>query len=125
MQTPPAQASDVSIIHSAKIVYILLYQTGKKLSKADKLGIHAEIEQCSLRILENVIMAYFSKPGEKLSILEPVRVGLETAKHLVRIEHELKIIDDKAYIRMEAAIIETSKMANGWIKYLEKQKAPL
>jgi len=76
-------------------------------------------------MLGNVIRAYFSKPAEKLPILENVRIGLEVAKHLVRIEHELKIIDDKTYIRVETALIETSKMTNGWMKYLEKQKTPM
>jgi len=48
-------------------------------------------------------------------------------KHFVRTEHELKIIDEKTYIRIEMLIIETSKMTNGWIKYiqnLQPQKIP-
>lgn len=50
--------------------------------------------------------------------LEHVRTLLEILKHLVRIEHELHIIDQKTYLRIEGMLIETSKMANGWLRYL-------
>ena len=61
-------------------------------------------------------------------MLEDARILLETLKHFIRIEHELKIIDQKTYIRIELIVIETSKMTNGWIKYLagqaEQHKTP-
>lgn len=33
--------------------------------------------------------------------------------------HELKIIEDRPYIVLEAQLQEISKMATGWIKYLQ------
>ena len=122
--SPPPQQSDVSIIHSIKQVYIVVYQTGKKLSKPDKLGIHARIEQVAMEIMRLLIEAYFSEKSAKLEILEKTRILLEVLKHLVRTEYELKIIEEKPYIRIEFLIVETSKMMNGWIKYLLKQKIP-
>ena len=71
-----------------------------------------------------LIEAYFSEKSAKLEILEKTRILLEVLKHLVRTEYELKIIEEKPYIRIEFLIVETSKMMNGWIKYLLKQKIP-
>ncbi len=31
----------------------------------------------------------------------------------------MKIIEQKAYLRMEHMLVEASKMTNGWIKYLQ------
>lgn len=95
------------------------------MPKSDKLGIHADIEKIALTILQELVSACFTTKDRKLENLERARILLETLKHFVRIEHELKIIDEKTYIRIEFSIIETSKMTNGWIKYLIQQKTPV
>lgn len=74
--------------------------------------------------MSDIIRAAFAHKNEKLPILEGVRVSLEVLKHLVRTEHELRIIDEKTYLRIAELIIETSKMANNWIKYLTQNPAP-
>lgn len=122
MLPPPRNTNNESIIHSIKQVYTVIYVTGKKLSKPDKLGIHARIENTTLEIMHLLIQAYFSGKNAKLELLEKARILLEILKHLVRTEHELKIIEEKSYIRIEFLIVETSKMTNGWITYILKQK---
>ncbi len=101
-----------------KQLYAILYQTGNKLTKRDKLGIHTHIERIMLEIMSNIVNASFSNKITKQTSLEQARVSLEILKHLIRTEHELKIIDQKTYFRIEGLIIETSKMTNGWIKYI-------
>lgn len=118
---PPRKSTDISIIHSIKQVYIVIYQAGKKLPKSDKLGIHAYVERIAQETISFIIQAYFIEKSKRLEILEKIRILLETLKHFVRLEHELKIIEEKPYIRIEKLIVETSKMTNGWIKYMENQ----
>jgi hypothetical protein len=84
-------------------------------------------EQITREIMLQIISASFSSAHKKLEILENTRILLEVLKHFIRTEHELKIIDEKTYIRIEKLIIETSKMTNGWIKYIQnlpQQKIP-
>ncbi len=69
----------------------------------------------------DIIRAAFARKSQKIMILEDVRTSLEVLKHLVRTEHELHIIEEKSYLRIAVLIVETSKMANGWIKYLATQ----
>ena len=73
-----------------------------------------------LNILSNLIRTALSQKSKKLQILEEVRVVLEVLKQLVRTEHELEIINRKTYWHIEQQLVEISKMANGWIKYLSK-----
>lgn len=68
--------------------------------------------------MTEIIRASLTTRPKKIEPLEKARVSLEVIKHLVRTEYELKIIDQKTYIRIESSLIETSKMTNGWIKYL-------
>lgn len=93
-------------------------QIGNSLSKRDKLGIHSRVEKIALEAMSSIIRATFSSKNEKLPFLEKSRLSLEVLKHLARTEYEMNIIPEKAYIRIECHIIETSKMTNGWIKYL-------
>ncbi len=116
--TPPRADTDISIIHIVKQLYTVLYQTGNKLTKRDKLGIHTHIERITLEIMSDIIGASFSNKTSKQTSLEHARISLEILKHLIRTEHELKIIDQKTYFRIEGLLIETSKMTNGWIKYI-------
>jgi hypothetical protein len=103
-----------------KQVYAALYQTGNKLTKRDKLGIHAEIESITLLTLRDIINASLLPKTHKQAALERARASLEVLKHLVRTEHELKIIDQKTYLRIEELLIETSKQTNGWLKYVQQ-----
>lgn len=81
------------------------------------------MEEAALSALSNIIRAAFATKTAKLSTLETVRISLEVLKHLVRTEHELRIIDEKAYLRIAELIVETSKMASGWVKYLAQNPA--
>lgn len=68
--------------------------------------------------MTSIIKASLAPKTEKSELLKEVRTNLEVLKHLVRTEYELKIITEKQYISAESQLIETSKMTNGWIKYL-------
>lgn len=65
-----------------------------------------------------IIDASLAQRTTKALSLEQARISLEILKHLVRTEHELKIITEKQYLNVEALLVETSKMTNGWIKYI-------
>ena len=120
---PPNDPGDITIIHGVKKLYASIYQAGKKLPKSDKLGIHAHVEEVALSTMGDIIRAAFAPRTQKLPVLEGVRVSLEVLKHLVRTEHELHIIDEKTYLHTAELIVETSKMASGWIKYLTQNPA--
>ena len=103
----------------------MLYLIGNKLTKRDKLGIHSHIERITLETMNDIISASLQSKIEKQIPLKRTQVSLEVLKHLVRTEHELKIIDQKTYLRIEQLIIETSKMTNGWVKYLNQNTKQL
>ncbi len=93
------------------------------MPKRDKLGIHREIEEKCLQILSKAIDAALSPKGEKVELLAELRRDIETLKHLVRLEQELGIIQEKTYIAMSQLLVDISMMATGWQKSDQTQKS--
>lgn len=71
--------------------------------------------------MSNIIRASILPKHNKEDLLTETRLSLEVIKHLIRTEYDLKIIDQKTYIRLEGLTVELSRMITGWIKYLKIQ----
>jgi len=107
------------IIHKITELYKELYRLGAKIPKRDKFGIYLGVENICLDLITISIDAAINQKDRKKSLLYELRIKIETLKQLIRIMNELKIIEDKPYIVLETQLQEISKMAMGWIKYLE------
>jgi len=92
---------------------------GSKISKRDKFGIYLKVENICLDLITISIDAALNQKEEKKHLLHELRIRIETLKQLIRAMNELKIIEERPYIVLEAQLQEISKMATGWIKYLE------
>ncbi len=100
-----------------------MYCISRKLSKRDKLGIHAIIEMECVATLALAVDSAFKPHGRKLESLENLRLKIEILKHLVRSEYELEIIDTKTYLRLSEQMVEISKMTNGWLNFVTQKGA--
>jgi hypothetical protein len=109
---------NIPIFHSVKRLYAIIYRTGNTLSKRDKLGIHRHIEETCLNLFDEIIHAALVAKPRKALHLETIRMILEKLKHLIRLEYEMKIIPEKSYIQSQKELVEMSKMATGWLKYI-------
>ena len=93
----------------------------KKLNKADKLGLRAKTEQACLNCLRLSIEAALLAKEEKLPTVKKLKIEIEMPKQLIRLEMELKIIDEDVYFAWQEKLQEISKMATGWLNYLQKR----
>ncbi|MBI2475882.1 MAG: four helix bundle protein [Candidatus Taylorbacteria bacterium] len=119
--TPPD--STLPIIHAIRILHKDLYCIAGKLSKRDKLGLHARVETSCIEILGLAVEAAFKPKTQKIGSLESLRIKVEILKHLIRTEHELEIIDVKTYLRLSEKLVKISKMTNGWINFVTQKGA--
>lgn len=94
------------------------------MPKQDRFGLWEKIENLVLEILMALIEAGWTPRQQKLPWLETARLKVETAKHLIRIANECKIIEDTLYLELQNQLQEISKMANGWLRYTKTQKEP-
>lgn len=75
-----------------------------------------------MEILSFAIESAFQSRLDKKFTLQKLRIKTGVLQNLVRTENELKIIDDKTYLRISEQIIEISKQNNNWLNSLITQK---
>jgi hypothetical protein len=105
-----------------RILHRDLYCIGLNLPKREKLGIHKNIEDFSLEMLSLAIEAAFQFKTEKTATLKRLRIITGVLQNIIRTENELKIIDDKTYLKISEQIIGISKQNNNWLSSLITQK---
>lgn len=118
MTTNAPDRFNIPLVHKICEFYKKIYLFSPKLSKKDRFGIWLKIENVCLDIMNLVIEASFEIRNSKFPLLNSARIKIEILKRLFRIAYELDIIEDKKYLDLESDLQEISKMANGWIKYL-------
>lgn len=118
---PPPDAFELPIVHKITQLYSTLYPLGRKIPKRDRFGLHSKIEQLGIEILSTTIEAALLPRERKLPKLEQTRLAIELLKRLIRLEQELKIIEEPQYVRLVLDLQELSRMTTGWIKYTQKE----
>lgn len=108
------------LVHKIGELYKNIYFLSGKIPKRDKFGIYSKVENICLEIFCLSISASFSAKSKKTEILSDARVRIELLKRLIRIMQELNLIEQRKYLELELDLQEISKMANGWIKYLQE-----
>jgi len=99
-----------------------VYQSRLQIEKKNRYGIHADIEQRVLLLLEKSIEASLLTGQQKQVCISNIRIVVETIKHLVRMEHNMHIIPQKKYIAIQSLLVELSKMSLGWERYAQKHR---
>jgi len=107
---------DIPVFQKLYDLYKLFYLTILDFPKKDRYTLGQRVENTTLALLEDIIMASQSSKLEKLPILQKASVKLDVLKVLVRCCKDLKIIDNKKYLIFESQIIEIGRMLGGWIK---------
>lgn len=79
----------------------MVYTSGKKLNKADKLGIHGKTEQICFNCFHLSIEAALTPQNRKLFLTEKLQIEIEVLKQLTRVEMELGIIKANFYIILQ------------------------
>jgi len=110
------------IVHILTDIYKQVYQTGKKVPKRDRYGIYARVEDASLVCMTLSIEAALMEPAEKITVVKKLRIHIDITKRLVRVCQELSIIGDTKYFSLQEKLVEASKMAHGWLTYLQRKE---
>jgi hypothetical protein len=111
-------------VHILTQAYKEIYQTGKKIPKQDRYGLYARVEGSAFECITLSIEAALAEPYEKTALVKRLRIRIDITKRLIRLCQELKLIEDKKYFSLEGKLIEASKMAHGWLIYLQRKEPP-
>lgn len=110
---------DIPIFRKTYDAYKLLYGYRLDVPRLDRYTIWQKSENLLLDVLEDILKASQTPKSEKLPILEHASVQLNLLRVFLRLAKDVKALDMKKYVAIEACLDEIGRMLGGWIKSLQ------
>jgi hypothetical protein len=107
---------DIPIFKRSYDLYKEFYGFRLSVPKQDRYTLWQKCENLLIDILEGILLASQQSKSEKLPTLEKASVKLNFMRVCVRLLKDVKAIDDKKYVLIEANLDEIGRMLGGWIK---------
>jgi len=107
---------DIPILKRSYDLYKEFYNLRLTVPKQDRYVLWQKCENTLITVLEGILLASQQSKIEKLPTLERTSVKLNFLKVCVRLMKDVKAINSKNYIIVEANLDEIGKMLGGWIK---------
>ena len=107
---------DIPIFKKAYELYKTFHGYRKTVPKQDRFTIFERGEELVLDVLENILLASSQQKKEKASTLERASLKLNMLRIFIRLMKDVKTIDSKKYVNLEAMVDEIGRMLGGWIR---------
>lgn len=107
---------DIPIFKKSYDLYKDFYTLRLSVPKQDRYTLWQKCESLLIDVLEGVLFASQQSKLEKLPTLEKTSVKLNFLRVCVRLMKDIKALDTKKYIIIEANLDEIGRMLGGWIK---------
>ena len=107
---------DIPIFKKTYDLYKDFYALRLSVPKQDRYTLWQKCESLLIEVLEGILFASQQSKAEKLPTLEKTSVKLNFLRVCIRLMKDVKAIDGKKYIIIEANLDEIGRMLGGWIK---------
>lgn len=107
---------DIPIFKKSYGLYKDFYALRFSVPKQDRYTLWQKCESLLVEVLEGILFASQQTKLEKLPTLEKTSVRLNFLKVCIRLMKDIRAIDAKKYVIIEANIDEIGRMLGGWIK---------
>ena len=107
---------DIPIFRKTYDLYKEFYSLRLSVPKQDRYALWQKCENLLIDVLEGIILASQQSKSEKLPTLEKTSVKLNFLRVCIRLMKDIKAIEAKKYILIEAKIDEIGSQLGGWIK---------
>ena len=106
------------ILHKLTEFYKTFYLYLASFPQKDKYALGAKCEGYIISTLELLLAAEYASKNQRLQLIQQASVKFDMLKSFIRIAKELKILDQKKYIRLEAELQEIGRQLGGWQRSL-------
>jgi len=107
---------DIPIFKKSYDLYKDFYTLRLSVPKQDRYTLWQKCESLLIEVLEGILFASQQSKLDKLPTLEKTSVKLNFLRVCVRLMKDIKAIDAKKYVIIEANLDEIGRMLGGWIK---------
>jgi len=113
------ESFDTPIFNQTYELYKEIYNLRNTIPKSDRYTIWQRVENTTLEVLEEILVAIGLPKNEKARILEKASKKLNMLRVFIRLSKDVKAIDNKKYITLQEKLDEIGRMLGGWIKSLK------
>jgi hypothetical protein len=115
------QQIDTPIIHKTYELYRALHRLEKTITKMNRFTLWQRSENICLDLLHGLLSISHQSPEHRLESLAQVAPSVDMLRVFIRLSADVKAINDKQYLSLQAAIDEIGRMLGGWIKSLRQR----
>ena len=112
---------DMPIFKKTYDLYKTFYAYRLSVPKQDRYTIWQKCEELLLEVLEGILLASQQFKTEKVQTLESASVKLNLLRVFVRLMKDVKALDSKKYVIIEANLDEIGRMLGGWLKSMKER----
>jgi hypothetical protein len=112
---------DMPIFKKTYDLYKTFYAYRLSVPKQDRYTIWQKCEELLLEVLEGILLASQQFKTEKVPTLESASVKLNLLRVFVRLMKDVKALDSKKYVIIEANLDEIGRMLGGWLKSMKER----
>lgn len=113
--------SDMPIFKKTYDLYKTFYGYRLSIPKQDRYTLWQKCESLLLEVLEGILLAGQQFKAEKVPTLERASVNLNLLRVFVRLVKDVKALDSKKYVIIEANLDEIGRMLGGWLKSMKER----
>ncbi|MEI6305055.1 MAG: diversity-generating retroelement protein Avd [Candidatus Taylorbacteria bacterium] len=107
---------DIPIFKKSYDLYKDFYTLRLSVPKQDRYTLWQKCESILIEVLEGILFASQQSKLEKLPTLGKTSIKLNFLRVCIRLMKDIKAIDAKKYVTIEASLDEIGRMLGGWIK---------
>lgn len=107
---------DIPIFKKSYDLYKEFYNLRLTVPKQDRYTLWQKCENLLIEVLEGILFASQQTKSDKLPTLEKTSTKLNFLRVCIRLMKDIRAIDAKKYIIIEANLDEIGRMLGGWIK---------
>lgn len=107
---------EIPIIVKTYNLYKIYYGYLELFPKKDKYALGKKCEEQIIELLELILTAKSAPQDKKKTAINQASVKLDMLKIFIRLGQDLKLLDQKKYLKIENYLQEIGRMIGGWQK---------
>ena len=113
------QQLDIPLVHKAYDLYKSLHELQAAIPKMERYTLWQRAENRALDILEGLLCVGYLPQDKRATQLIQVSSDVDVLRMFLRLAYDIKSINQKKYITLQAVLDEIGRMLGGWMKSLK------
>ena len=115
------QQLDIPIIHKTYEFFRALHALQKEIPKMERYTLWQRAQNLTISVLEGLLQTGYLSQDKRADHLVLISAQVDTLRVLIRLSYDVRALNQKKYIALQAILDEIGRMLGGWIKSLRQK----